>query len=440
MYLCAKLYDIFTNCNMLINFTFGNFRSFKDEKTLNMNATSITEHKESLIKIKDYKIVPVTVMYGANSSGKSNVIKAFAFFKRMILNSTETKRDSKLDFDPFKLDEASLEKCTSFEIEFVADNTIYRYGFEYTENEIVGEWLFEKSGNKEICLFDIEFGEIEIDDKNFAEAKELVNNYLGNKLFLSLVYQNAKRPDKSAKIINWLENKLNIISGINPRGYESFTLKMLSEKNAGYQNAVKFFKKLDLGFSDYKIEELSISDIKKMIVEGSNDIKDLNKLFTQMSDNEVIVVTKTGHTVRLKTGQKEQRFFEEDNMESEGSKKIISLSGPIFDTLNDGGVIVVDELDAKLHPFLTREIVRLFTNKETNTHGAQLIFATHDTNLLDLSILRRDEIWFTEKNENEATDLYSLAEFKTGGDKVRKDASLEKNYINGRYGAIPYIN
>ena len=101
---------------------------------------------------------------------------------------------------------------------------------------------------------------------------------------------------------------------------------------------------------------------------------------------------------------------------------------------------MVDELDAKLHPFLTREIVRLFTNNETNPHGAQLIFATHDTNLLDLSILRRDEIWFTEKNENEETDLYSLAEFKTGGDKVRKDASLEKNYINGRYGAIPYIN
>ena len=154
-----------------------------------------------------------------------------------------------------------------------------------------------------------------------------------------------------------------------------------------------------------------------------------------------MVNTFTQHTVRLKNGEKTTVFFNEDDMESEGTKKIISLSGPIFDTLKEGSVIIIDELDAKLHPFLTREIIKLFTNKDNNPNGAQLIFATHDTNLLDLSILRRDEIWFTEKDENESSDLYSLAEFKQAdGSKIRKDASLEKNYINGRYGAIPYIN
>lgn len=424
---------------MLINFTFGNFRSFRDEKTLSMEATSNSEHKESLINVGNYNLLPIAVMYGANSSGKSNVIKAFIFFKYMILESIKNDRDSKLDFDSFKLDETSKESPMTFEIQFIIDTKTYRYGFESNENEIIAEWLFEKGNKKENILFDVEKGEIDIDEKKFSEARGFENIFLGNKLFLPLVAQQSKKPNISKKIMQWFEFSLNTISGINSRGYEGFTLDMLGKRQKGYNNAIGFFKKLDLGFSDYKIEEHKAAEIKKEIAQKGN--KKIEEELSQIPDDAVMVNTFTQHTVRLKNGEKTTVFFNEDDMESEGTKKIISLSGPIFDTLKEGSVIIIDELDAKLHPFLTREIIKLFTNKDNNPNGAQLIFATHDTNLLDLSILRRDEIWFTEKDENESSDLYSLAEFKQAdGSKIRKDASLEKNYINGRYGAIPYIN
>jgi len=135
-----------------------------------------------------------------------------------------------------------------------------------------------------------------------------------------------------------------------------------------------------------------------------------------------------------------ERLFDEDEMESEGTKKVIELSGPIFDTLREGKVLVVDELDAKLHPLLTRNIVLLFMNPEINKHNAQLVFATHDTNLLDLKLIRRDQIWFAEKDSFDSTDIYSLVEFKDeNGNTVRNDRNIGRDYITGRYGAIPFI-
>ena len=135
-----------------------------------------------------------------------------------------------------------------------------------------------------------------------------------------------------------------------------------------------------------------------------------------------------------------ERNFHKNQMESEGTKKVIEISGPIFDTLNEGKTLIVDELDAKLHPLLTRNIVLLFMDPQKNTNGAQLIFATHDTNLLDLEIIRRDQIWFAEKDKVESTDIYSLVEFKDeDGKKVRNDRDIKRDYIRGRYGAIPFI-
>ena len=404
-----------------------------------MEATSNSEHKESLITVGNYNLLPLAVMYGANSSGKSNVIKAFMFFKYMIIESIKNDRDSKLTYDSFQLDETTKDSPLFFEMQFIIDNKTYRYGFESNDKGILAEWLFEKGNRKENLLFDIENGKITIDEKHFSEAKGFNNIYLGNKLFLPLVEQQSKKANKSKKIMRWFKMSLNTISGINERGYEGFTLEMLGKRQKDYSLAINFFKKLELGFSDYKIEKHKAADLKKELAQKENNYT--SEELSKIPDDAIMVNTFTQHSVALKNGNTKTEFFEEDNMESEGTKKIISLSGPIFDTLKDGNVIIIDELDAKLHPFITREIVKLFTNKDTNPNGAQLIFATHDTNLLDLSILRRDEIWFTEKDKAESTDLYSLAEFKQpDGSKIRKDASLEKNYINGRYGAIPFIN
>ena len=204
---------------------------------------------------------------------------------------------------------------------------------------------------------------------------------------------------------------------------------MIEHHSEGYQEAMELFKKLDLGFTAIEVEEFKISDETK---EKIATLQDVNLKKTLESREYDIYTT---HHVYDKEGKVVgQTKFNAENFESNGTNKIISFSGPLFDTLLYGKVLFVDELDAKLHPMLTRAIVRLFMDKETNPKGAQLVFTTHDTHLLDKEYLRRDQVWFTEKDATEASDLYSLLEFKE-----RNDRNFEKNYIQGRYGAIPFI-
>ena len=196
----------------------------------------------------------------------------------------------------------------------------------------------------------------------------------------------------------------------------------------GYTEAMNLFKKLDLGFTD--IDVLNFNFNKTMTKEGTSE-----RSFEEKMIEDTTHFLMTFHNIYDKTGQVvgQAHFFANDT-ESNGTLKIIGLSGLLFQTLLHGSVLFVDELDAKLHPMLTRAIVRLFMDKETNPKGAQLVFTTHDTHLLDKECLRRDQVWFTEKDAAEASDLYSLLEFKE-----RNDRNFEKNYIQGRYGAIPFI-
>jgi hypothetical protein len=191
---------------------------------------------------------------------------------------------------------------------------------------------------------------------------------------------------------------------------------MFKEQQEGCHQALDFFHHTQLGFNELLVTEKS----------GAGDVQ---------------VEAKTTHNIYDEHGEISAVVgFDKDEMESEGTKKVIEMSGPLFDTLKQGKLLIVDELDAKLHPLLTRCILQLFMDPATNPNGAQLIFATHDTNLLNLNYLRRDQVWFTEKDETEASDLYSLVEFKDEkGVKIRNDRSIQKDYINGRYGAIPFF-
>jgi AAA15 family ATPase/GTPase len=204
--------------------------------------------------------------------------------------------------------------------------------------------------------------------------------------------------------------------------------------------ALDFFHRTQLGFNDLIIKEKPFSDdvFQKMPLVT----EEIKRNLKEKLQGETIVEPKTTHTIYDVQGNAVgESTFDKDKMESEGTKKVIEMSGPIFDTLLKGKLLIVDELDAKLHPLLTRSILQLFMDAETNPNGAQLIFATHDTNLLNLAYLRRDQIWFTEKDKTESSDLYSLVEFRDEtGTKVRNDRSVEKDYINGRYGAIPFMN
>lgn len=423
---------------MLVNFTFQNFRSFRDEKTLSMEAGSIKELEESIIHKQSFRLLPAAVIYGANSSGKSNVLQALMTMRNVLLSSVRLNPNDELDFRPFKLDLVSANRPTSFEIQFLLDNVRYRYGFDYNNIRICKEWLYEKCiGQREFNLFLRVDDEFEVSKTRFPEGLGKEISTPSNRLFVSLVAQ--LKGIKSMNILNWFEH-CNYLSGMDSQGYEGFTLNMFCEHLDGYKQALDFFHHTQLGFNDLQVSKKAFSE---EFFSGKVKIPDAlrSKLIDTLKGGTVLEA-QTTHNVYDENGEvREVKTFNKDEMESEGTKKIIELSGPIFNTLKSGKVLIVDELDAKLHPLLTRSILQLFMNPQINTLGAQLIFATHDTNLLNLAYLRRDQIWFTEKDETESSDLYSLIEFKDeNGAKIRNDRSIEKDYINGRYGAIPFLN
>lgn len=399
--------------DMLVNFTFKNFRSFKNEATLSMEAANIQELSDSVIKSGAEVLLPVAVMYGANSSGKSNVLKALKAMRDVMLNSVKLNPKEKLATEPYALDLISLTEPTSFEIQFLLNGSKFRYGFDYTAEAIHAEWLYEKRpGEREFELFLRSGDDYKISKTRFAEGLGKQSATPSNRLFVSLVAQlNGK---VSQSILNWFSN-IDYMSGMNDEGYAGKTLEMLFLNQKGADDIKRFFEEANLGFAKLNVQ-LDSFDERKMKSET------VHKLY----DDE-------GNFIG-------ERNFPTEWMESEGTKKIIEILGPIFDTILNGKVLVVDELDAKLHPFLTRKIIGLFMDKTVNPHGAQLIFATHDTNLLNLQYLRRDQIWFTDKDMTDSTELYSLVEFKdVSGNKVRNDRNIERDYINGRYGAIPFL-
>lgn len=398
---------------MLINFTVGNYRSFKEQKTLSMEATAITELKERLIIKGKHKLLPSAVIYGANSSGKSNFIKAMGRFARLVNESSKLNSNDTLDIIPFLLCDESENQPSYFEIELFLDNDIYRYGFEVDNKRVCGEWLFEKKEGKikEKCLFIRTLEGIGI-EKGFEEGKGLESKTRDNALFLSIVdIFNGTIAKKIVSVISYIWT----ISEIDHDNFYQITNLVFDNTNNFKDEILDLIKKFDLGFDNFEIPE-------------NKELADKIKAYTfhNKYDNEGIF-----------TGEKQ---FDMREHESSGTNKLFDLIPVIFTTLKVGATLIIDELDAKLHPILTRKIIDLFNDKETNPNNAQLIFATHDTNLLNTKTFRRDQIWFTEKDSKQASDLYSLVEFKEpDGTKVRKDSSLEKDYINGRYGAIPFV-
>lgn len=391
-----------------------------------MEASSISEHKDNLIVGPNGKYLRSAVVYGANSSGKSNFIAAFSRMRQVILNSVRLNEGDRLMYSPFLLSADAEHKPTRFEMEFMTDKeTSYRYGFSYTETEIVEEWLFTQIKQRsETALFIRTEEGIAVSD-SFAEGagKEEMTNH--NRLFLSLVAQlNGKT---SQKVIEWFQN-YEVISGLDHDGYLSDSLQMIKDAEEGCEEALSLFQNMQLGFKNIFVEE----ETKGTVNLGAYPV---------VVRKETNLGLKTTHNKYNDKGEVVGTVvFDKAEQESAGTNKIIDLSGPIFTALLRGGLLIIDELDAKLHPLLTRQLVRLFNESETNPLNAQLIFATHDTNLLSTEVFRRDQIWFAEKDSVEQTDLYSLVEFKLpDGTIPRKDSNLEKNYIRGRYGAIPFI-
>lgn len=420
---------------MLVYFTVGNFLSFNEKRTLSLEAKGISELKRNVANFNGDKLLRSAVVYGANSSGKSNLIKALQRMRSMVINSVRLNDTDELEFSPFLLSTETEGEPTFFEISFWIDNVKYRYGFEYNLIEIVNEWLFSgKTSKSEKPLFIRTPDGIGVTEK-FAEGAGLEEKTNNNRLFISLVAQLGGEMSKT--ILFYFNNKINISDGLDYNIAEELTTMIMHSKIPEYESFLTLFQKLKLGFQEIRTEEteknigeiIQISpDRKKLSVKKGIKLTDFYKIKTSHNKFDA-----DGNLIGAVV-------FDKGIHESQGTNKIIDLSGQLFHTLMHGNVLIIDELDAKLHPLITMQIVALFHNPETNPNNAQLIFATHDTNLLGEEIFRRDQIWFTEKDEFEQTDLYSLNDFTLpDGSKVRNDANIERNYIRGRYGAIPFI-
>lgn len=421
---------------MLIEFTVGNYRSFRTLQTLSMVATTLKSldailDENTVIQTDDQpNLLTSAAIYGANASGKSNLMKAITFMRSFVLHSfKETKAIGGINVEPFRLNRNTSGQPSHFEIVFVESGQRYRYGFEATKERVTSEWLYLATSARESQLFERVEDAIKI-GRYYREGRKLRQQTRPNALFLSVVAQ--FNGPTAQKIVNWFR-KLGIVSGVNDLGMMPFTLGQLLEGDLS-QAIRELVCRLDLGIVDLHVEK-SIGVKDNFPDEMPDEMR--QALLTLMGgpDSERFSV-QTLHTQYDDDGNLlGQERFELSEQESEGTQKLFALSGPLVDTLRDGDVLVVDELDARLHPLLTRELVSLFNHKVTNPNGAQLIFNTQDTNLLDNKLFRRDQIWFVEKDQQGTSHLYSLAEFK-----VRNDKDYERGYIQGRYGAIPYLS
>lgn len=418
---------------MLLEFTVGNYRSFNKKCTLSLEAQSISdEPKDNIFVLNGYKVLKTAAIYGANSSGKSNLIRALTIMGHTVLSSVRLNDNDELSFAPFQLID-NTQQPAYFEVLFLLGEVRYRYGFEHNLNKIVGEWLFTREKNKkEKVLFIRNTEGIGVEKNNFPEGIGNEERTNDNRLFLSLCAQ--LRGEASKKVMEWFRTGYNVISGLQSDGYQGFSKKMLHKKQEGCEGAQAFFQKLELGFDRLESSEEEVSLPQELPAE-------LRSFLSKEATGQKVISLQSVHKKYGKEGQVVgNEIFDVEDKESSGTKKLIDLAGPIFDTLWRGTTLVVDELDAKMHPLISQHIIGLFNDPRMNPHGAQLIFSTHDTHLLSSKLLRRDQIWFTEKDAVEQTDLYSMMDIVfPDGLKPRNDSNYEKNYIAGRYGAIPFI-
>lgn len=416
---------------MFVSFTVGNFRSFRQPVTLNMTAARISSRDpeldaNALIPIdENVSLLTSAGVYGANASGKSNLVSALNFMRNFVRTSSkESQAEEPIDITPFRLSTATENQPSFFEIIFLLENIPYRYGFEVDRQRVVSEWLFYAPTRKEARLFVREGDDITV-GRDFKGASGLKARTRPNALFLSVAAQfNAPL---AAKVLGWFRN-LRVISGLSDTGYRGFSMEAYI-KGSFQEGMLRLIKELDTGIRDIGTETISRDEVAF----PSDMPEDIKSLILKNLSDEVVSLT-TVHTKFNSDGSLADTAIFEMGDESEGTQKIFALSGPILDCLTNGRVLVVDEMEARLHTLVTRALVGLFNSKETNPQHAQLIFTTHDTNLLSNKLFRRDQIWFVEKDRQGASQLYSLAELK-----VRNDASFESDYLVGRYGAIPLL-
>lgn len=416
---------------MLLRFSASNFGSLRDEQELSMIASrAIKDDPSGLIgsdMLRNEKVLPAAVIYGANASGKSNFVKAMAHMQDLIRNSHRRSGPGEpVPLKPFLLDPTYEQRPSAFRADFLLNGARYSYGFEATQEKFITENLYVWRGGPRTMLFERTNQTFDFGRNLKGRNKTIEDLTRPNSLFLSAAAQNNHEDlTEVADFFRLLSFDLayHPIFGLST---EWLAVDALAEK------VLSLLKVIDVGVIDFLVQEEmpSHAEINLRVAFRSAlaekwDLLNLDqKPFLDWKNQPV----RFGH--RAVDGQ--TKFFDIED-ESAGTVQLLSILPPIAVALGLGTVVVIDEFGSRLHTRAAEMILSLFNSKETNPKGAQLIVATHDTNLLNAKGLRRDQVWFTEKDPEGATHLYPLTDIET-----RKGDNLEKGYLQGRYGAIPF--
>lgn len=412
---------------MIKEFRVQNHLSFGSMFEFSMDATQDdTNAADATYTVNGDRFLKTTAIYGANGSGKSNFISAYRYMRSIVLGRKE------FDGAHFKLDKTREKEPSYFEMVFIGKDTHkYRYGFELSESEVISEWLFCAKTSKETTYFTREKQNITV-GRSFKEGKGLEGKTKPNRLFLRVVAE--LNGSNSQLVIDWFRGT-RALNGITTGSLN--TLVEIIERGDSYRERIlEILHAFDLQIEGFRLDETSSNTVDVDQMDGAPD--GLKKIISSLNEYmrsedykptpEVITVRKS-----YEAGKHVGTVDLNINEESHGTQKLFAIAGFIVDALDEGSTLFIDELESQLHPLVTKQIVRIFNAKETNKKNAQLIFTTHDTNLL--SEMRRDQVWFVEKDKYGDSHLYSLVEYKN----PRKDATLQKDYVTGKYGAIPFI-
>ena len=431
---------------MLVEFSVENYRSIQEKQTLSMvaadNETMLDSNTFPVPNNDDLRLVTSAAIYGSNASGKSNLLKAIQVLKNLVIKSASRMQiGDKLPVEPFRLNSESAKKPSSFEVIFIHEKIRYEYGVSLNRERVFEEWLIAYRNEVQENWFSREYlpdnPKFEPNEgykwsfgKGLKGEKKRIQRFVrSNSLFISHAAQNNHPQLK--EVFDFFQDEINMISLTEGQLREfDFTIKMCEENHNFREQIVNLLSEADIGISDIRFESEPMDDNIKLVVQNlfSEEFevrKNANNLL-EIDFMNVITIHK------MNDSNSEIELEIED--ESAGTKRLFYIAGYLLWVLEYGKVLIIDEIDRSLHPVLSKALIKMFNNPEINKNNAQLIFTTHDTTLLDDETFRPDQIWFTEK-DNSMTKLYSLFDFRP-----RENESLQKGYLLGRYGAIPFIN
>ncbi len=411
---------------MLLEFRVRNYRSIRDEQVLTLIASGDKDLAETHLAPTGLKAAShalrSAVVYGPNASGKSSLLRALDYLRTVVAESaTVIQPGQTYNVQPFKLDSASAQQPTEFEITFLLAGVRHQYAFSMTAQRIVSESLLMYRSSKPTQLFNRQHVEGDVYDYEFSAylsgpRKVWQESTRPNSLFLSMAAQ--LNSEQLGPVFNWIVRNIVFL----PAGASvlpDFTTALLATAD-GRSSIRDFLSTADISIAD--VQAVSHKGMHTQFVMSASGVQQASQ-----EERELLLPV-----FEHRTPKGSAKFELHD--ESEGTQRLYGLIAPVLDCLRGGRVLVVDELDSSLHTLLVRRLIAMFQTPELNPHGAQLIFSTHDTSLLDHTLLRRDQIWFTEKDADQATRLYPLTDFSP-----RKQEAWERGYLAGRYGAVPFF-